>query len=625
MKKQFYLITLITQKSLIKSIFLSLSAVCIIVSFFSYILSYQTTSKILGNRLSEYTRSQLALNNQSFKANFDTVELISDNLLNTLYQYDPLSPLSYISRINQLSSTQDLETIQFVNYTLNALDFYVKNYPILDSILLYTRTGTVIASTGTYTKVQIVHPQSSDFILNDVIPDFDPEITSFLWLGGFDSSDFVAGSSQYEQNGQSSNYVFTGIRRLKRSYNSQEDLFLVFNLKQEAIRDIYYTYPISSDNDSVFLLDSDGKVLFSSDTSLIGTISPHAEKLTEQNRFVSFSRKIDGQKYNIFYQTLDNTGWFVLYQISSEIYASDVNSFRNLSILIFSLTMFLLLLCVLWLIIRKLQPLRELSEAVSRIGDGNLGYTIPIHEKNEIGILAQQFNQMSLNLKRILSEKEQIEEQKRHQEIAALQAQINPHFILNTINTVKWMAILNHVPNISECLTAFGRLLEPLLKRQTDFYTVKEELLYLENYVEVMNYSYGNTIHMTLSVPDNLHACKIPRFILQPLVENAVLHGADKATNEVHIEVVLSERNDTLQLAVYSYGTTIEPQKLHTIQQSLISGSSIPGSRTSSIGLTNIMQRIQVFYGKSYGLWIENSAERQVKVTVTLPLEYFSR
>lgn len=617
------IVSFLKQKSLVKNIFLSLSAVCITISILCYVLYYYNTSHILENRLAEYTQSQLALNNRNFEKNFDTVELISDNLLNDLYRYDPVSPLSYITRINHLSTLQDSGTIQFANYTINTLDFYLENYPILDSILLYTRNGTVIASTGTYTKTQIMQTQSSDFIMDSIIPEFNPEITTFLWLGGYNSSDFVAGSSQYGEYSQIPNYVFTGIRRVKRSYDSRDDLFLVFNLKQEVIYDIYYTYPISSDGGSVFLMDSSGKIHFSNDISLIGTCSPYDNRLTERDRFISFTQTINGKKFNIFYQTLDNTDWFVLYEIPNVIYASDINSFRNLSVLMFAVTMIMMLFSVFWLIIRKLKPIRELTQAAAHVGQGNLGYTIQIQENNEIGTLAQHFNQMSLDLKQIMMEKEQIEEQKRHQEIAALQAQINPHFILNTINTVKWMAILNRVPNISECLTSFGRLLEPLLKQQTDFYTVEEEISYLKDYVSVMNYSYGNTIHMTLAVPKNLNKCRIPRFILQPLVENAVLHGVDKATNEVFIDVVLSESSDDLHLIVYSRGTAIAPDHLLSLQRSLISKAPIPGSRTSSIGLTNITQRIRVFYGESYDLWIENSSDCQVKVSLTLPLEYF--
>lgn len=290
----------------------------------------------------------------------------------------------------------------------------------------------------------------------------------------------------------------------------------------------------------------------------------------------------------------------------------------------FLLTLGTMLLIVLFVIIRKLKPIHELTQAATYVGQGNLGYTIRIQEENEIGTLAQNFNKMSLDLQQIMEEKEQMEEEKRRQEIADLQAQINPHFILNTINTVKWMAILNHAPNISECLTSFGKLLEPLLKQQTDFYTVEQEISYLKNYVDTMNYSYGNTIHMSLALPEELKKCKIPRFILQPLVENAVLHGVDKATNNVFIEVVLSASSDILCLTVFSQGTAMTPDQLLSIQSNLISMSPIPGSRTSSIGLTNISQRIHAFYGEAYGLWIENSSECQVKVTVTLPLEYLT-
>lgn len=614
----------ITKKSLVRNLVLSLFAACIVISLLCYGLYYYNTSRILENRLAEQTRSQLSLNNQNMIKNFDTLETISDSLLNSLYQYDPETPLSYITRMNQLSTLRDPETIRFANYTINTLDSYLKNYPMLDSILLYTRNGTVIASTGIYTKTQIMQTESSDFIIDSIIPDFDPEIMSFLWLGGYDTREFIVSSSEHHSGSYTPSYVFTGIRRVQRYYNSQEDLFLVFNVRQEVIYDIYYTYPITSDVGSVFLMNSDGKIQFSNDESLIGTYSPYADDLTERNGFVSLTALKDGQKYNVFYQSIDNTDWFILYEIPTVTYASDITSVRNLSVLMFALTMIMLLFIIFYVLIRKLKPIQDLTQAATYIGEGKLGYTIDIQEKNEIGALAQNFNQMSLRLQQIMMEKDRIAEEKRRQEIAVLQAQINPHFILNTINTVKWMAIINHVPNISECLTSFGKILEPLLKQQTDFYTVADEISYLKNYVDTMNYSYGNTIRMAVSIPEELKKCKIPRFILQPLVENAVLHGVNKNTNEVSIEIMLSSGKGILCLAVYSQGTAIPPEQLLSIQNSLISMAPIPGSRTSSIGLTNIVQRIQLFYGESHGLWIENSSDCQVKVTVTLPLEYLA-
>lgn len=616
------LIRYFSKKGLAKNLLLSLSVACVAVSALSYALYYSNSYRILENRLKLQTKSQILLNNQNMAKTFETLDMISDNLLNSLYQYDISNPLSYITRLNELSDLGDTEAIRFANYTLNVLDFYIGNYPVLDSIFLYTRDGTVISSSGTNTRTQVQNAEFSDFMLDSVIAQFDESNTSFQWLGSYKIKDFVLGNSRSRYN-QDSESVFTGMRRLTNHITSQ-DAFLVFCLRQDALRDIYYTYPITADIGSVFLVDDSGKIHFSNREETIGTQSRYAEYLKEKDRFVSFTVKNNHQKTNIFYQSLDNTDLYVLYEIPANAYASDIVFIRNMSLVLFVCTVLLLSAAVLYVVTRKLKPLQELTRAAAYIGSGNLGYTIPLSEcsEDEIGILAENFNLMSRNLLEMMSQKEQAEEQKRLQEIAALQAQINPHFILNTINTVKWMAIINHSPNISECLTAFGKILEPLLKFQTSFYKIEDELSYLENYVTIMNYSHGNTIQMRCSVPEELLKCKIPRFILQPLVENAVLHSADKDTNKVEVEIEMEAVRDNINIVVLSHGATIERGRLLAIQKSLLDDSVSLG--TSSIGLANINRRIHAFYGEAFGIWIENSSASRVKVTVIIPKEIFS-
>lgn len=616
MKKVF---SLLTGKSLIKNIVFSLSVACMSISILCYGLYYYNTFRILENRLTEQTRSQLAVNNRNMEKNFDTLDTIFASLVNRLARYDSAFPFSYASRLNDLTDLGDVQSIEFANYTIDTLKFYLSTHSILDSISIYTRSGTVISTNGTLTKAQILQSERSDFIIDTVIPCFDKNLSSSLWLGAHETDEFVLGYSWSPEGSAASAHVFSVIRRVRNIYEEQKDFFIVLNMKMEAIQDTYYTYPIADDMGSVFLLDAAGIIHYSNREELIGTLSSYAANLTEKNSFTAFTSSDEGRPQNIFYHSLNDGNWFVLYEIPTSAYASDISSFQNISILFFFITITLMLIIVFLLIIRKLNPINELTRAVTWVGQGNLGYTIHIREENEIGILARNFNHMSQNLKILMEEKEQIEAQKRQQEIAALQAQINPHFILNTINTVKWMAILNHATNISECLTSFGRLLEPLLKQQTDFYTVEEEISYLKNYVDVMNYSYGNTIHMMLSIPEKFSKCRVPRFILQPLVENAVLHGVNKDTNEVQINIRISEHQSILCINVLSQGTSIPEDKLMEIQHSLISGTPVPGTRASSIGLTNVLRRIQTFYGESFGIWIENCSDCQVKVSVTLP------
>ena len=189
------------------------------------------------------------------------------------------------------------------------------------------------------------------------------------------------------------------------------------------------------------------------------------------------------------------------------------------------------------------KPLISLTTVIKKMGQGNLGLTLDLDMRNELGILIAQFNKMSKNILDLMEQKETIEEKKRMIEIGALQSQINPHFFYNTLNTIKWMAIMVKADNIVESITTLGDYLQPMFKKGM-FCTIQEEIDYIENYIKIMNYRMAGGIKFENHIAVEVRDCQILRFLLQPLVENAISHGLKNQNGGVITITAVEQKNE---------------------------------------------------------------------------------
>lgn len=183
------------------------------------------------------------------------------------------------------------------------------------------------------------------------------------------------------------------------------------------------------------------------------------------------------------------------------------------------------------------------------------------------------------------------------------------------------MAVLANTSNIAESMSVFGDLLKPLLKMKSDFNTVKEEIEYLKNYVKILNYRYGNIIKLNVELPDELFEYKLPRFILQPIIENAVQHGMDSTNQPFMISITAAAEDENIQIKVCNNGKEISKEKLDEIRLSLRHPIDSENNASSRIGLSNIEKRLNIYYGHGYGLAIDSNEERNTVVTIIVPMQ----
>lgn len=266
-------------------------------------------------------------------------------------------------------------------------------------------------------------------------------------------------------------------------------------------------------------------------------------------------------------------------------------------------------------------PITALQNRMKKIGSGDFSFDPAIEWNNELGDIGRGINSMSASVTALMDRRLEDEKQKQDLEYRMLQNQINPHFIYNTLNSIKWMATIQHAPGIAEMVTALSRLLKSVSKSNERLVPLYEEFALLNDYFTIQQYRYGGTITLDVSYIEDEklnQTCLIPRFTLQPLVENAIFHGIEPkgSAGEVSLRVERDTNGDVLiRLTDDGIGMTPE-QAAKALQEP---GPEEAAAKYRHVGMWNVHKRLQYSFGEAYGLSIESEPGVGTTVTVRLP------
>jgi len=265
------------------------------------------------------------------------------------------------------------------------------------------------------------------------------------------------------------------------------------------------------------------------------------------------------------------------------------------------------------------RPISRLDERLRRIASNDFSFDPTIEKpQGELGQIGRTINEMSMSIQHLLRETEEMSTQRRNIEIELLQSQVNPHFLYNTLDSIRWMAVIQKNPGIANMTRSLSNLLKNIAKGTQDKIPLSEELSLLQDYIAIQSVRYLETFTFVNRVPRELYDYKIVKLTLQPLVENAIFHGIEPTGECGTITVSGREEGDVLCLTVEDNGVGIEPERLANL---LSAGHDRGRSSLNGIGIANVHQRLQLIYGREYGLVVESEPGRYTRVTVRLPKE----
>lgn len=262
-------------------------------------------------------------------------------------------------------------------------------------------------------------------------------------------------------------------------------------------------------------------------------------------------------------------------------------------------------------------PVEKLKKRIDKIAQGNFLIDRNMEWNSELGDVGRGINRLSQDIVALMETRVADEKQRQELEYRMLQSQINPHFLYNTLNSIKWMATIQNATGIAEMTTSLSRLLRSIAKDMRKLVPLQEELGLLEDYFLIQKYRYGSNITMeTILHDEQLLTGLIPRFTLQPLVENAIFHGIEpKGLGHIMLSVERSGFNDIL-ITLEDNGVGIEQEQVNDIlaRQEPSSKGLLEG-----MGLRNVNERLQLTFGEQYGLSIESEMGQYTKMRILLP------
>lgn len=298
---------------------------------------------------------------------------------------------------------------------------------------------------------------------------------------------------------------------------------------------------------------------------------------------------------------------------------ASVNAYRNKFFGIFFIIVLLLIFLSNTIVKIILKQFYAIMRTIRKVQKGNLDVRVPDCGNDEIGELGQQINKMLGRITQLMENSIKSEVLAKDSEIRALQNQINAHFIYNVLESIKMMAEVDEKYEISDAVTALGKLLRYSIKWVSKNVTVKDEIDYIKNYLALINLRFDYEIYLSLNIPEKIYEQEIPKMSLQPIIENAIYHGIEEMAEDTNIYMkgILYENYCAIEITDAGRGMTEEETLL--LQKKIAGEVVTTGSSGNGIGLKNVQDRIKISFGKEYGISIASKKDCYTKVIVKIP------
>ena len=472
---------------------------------------------------------------------------------------------------------------------------------------------------------KIIYPAQAK---NITVYDTDGNIFYDLGYDGFYQKDVDRILSQLEEQDQDvwayahtyrdRNILVLG-RRIYEHYSKSRVIGYTLISIEEKIFSKTVLEPVGlSDSSNIMYMNLDGTVLSSwsrsialgekTDDELLKKIQERLPKKTD-----SFSIHENGEEQLVTYIFNKNLNQLFVYTmpyhyINSEVYAM----LKQILVVV----MFLVLLCigiVAMVYQGIMSPIKRMLEFCREVSEGKLSVRIQDKHKDELSRLSGSMDHMADTIEHLMDQQKTQEKKKRELELQMLQYQLNPHFLFNTLNSLRFVAAMHKDQIVSDGIQALSSLLQNTLTNKNEYITIQEELENLENYFSILRIRYAGSFEYSFHVEeDELLSCLVPKLILQPLAENSVMHGSSDNGTVMEIQITCWRENKDVMIELSDDGKGFE----------VTDDALAPHPERKRIGVANVNDRIQLNFGRKYGLKINSQPGKGTTCTLTLPELY---
>lgn len=516
---------------------------------------------------------------------------------------------SYIRNLMQVSNSMYYSVIKNTDLSEKNIDeamnlLYEANREHIVSIAVFNENGELIAATPISKLKKTATPQNEDWFINatkqienlhfstahvqNLLEDIDYK---YKWVVS------LSRAVELTNNGE----ISSGVLLVDMNFSGIEQI-----CKNVSLGETGYIY----------LVDRNGELIYHPRQQLIYS------NLVKENNFKvaeyedgNYIDELDGDKRLITVKTLGYTGWKIIGVTPiNETFANSTQITLFILFVIF-LAIILLVFANMFISAKIANPIKALENSVKELENGSQNVDIAIGGSHEIQHLGKTIKSMVKQMHKLMGDIVYEQELKRQRELDALQAQINPHFLYNTLDSIVWMVENERYNEAITMVTSLAGFFRIGLNKGKNIITIKDELKHAENYITIQHMRFKDKFTFKINADENVLNFATIKLIIQPLIENAVYHGMEFMDGDGEIIVNAYKKDNELYIDVIDNGMGIPPE----IVDKLLTHESRSKGKGSGVGLKNVQERIQLYFGKEYGLSILSEPDEGTLIRIHLP------
>lgn len=430
------------------------------------------------------------------------------------------------------------------------------------------------------------------------------------------------GTAAWSYDCLNGNNTIVFAKQIYSLYGREKIGYLIMEIQEKSFAGLYNSVE-AGEGTNIFIIDQTGVTVSSKNSEAeIGTQSGGNSfrsdiESSAKSGSSTIDRKIGGKQSLVAFSYIKDTDWYLVCTIPYSYLNRELSGILWQIVVVCVITV---LLCIVlaFLISRSIVlPLNRLVVQMKRAKTGELAVLSTDYKNDEVGYLQQSYNSMIVRIGTLIEQNQKEQTEKREMEIQMLQAQITPHFLFNALNSLRWAAKMSQAESVSDGIGALARLLKNTILNTSETVPLRAELKNVDDYATIQKIRYGTFFTIRYDIPDEIKNNMILKFLLQPLVENAIIHSHEGVDHHVLIQISGMKKEDQVSLSVSDNGKGMDEQTVGKILNSKRGARS----NLSGIGIGNVRDRIKLCFGEKYGLNLESKPGVGTTVTIRIPVQ----
>ncbi len=513
--------------------------------------------------------------------------------------------------------TLDNQLERIVNTTYQSTQEVFRAYNSYTKFSEYKETFNEISNIRLYTK--------NTTMLNnwEIIPQ-SPEEGKPFWYQSAERANGLIGWFYIPDETKNNQRYLSLVRNINYS-NYKTNAVLVINIRNDYLSDI-----LSQEQSPMMVVDDNNNIVVSNRREYIGKklLGTVESEIPLDGATGSYNGKLDGEDAEILIDTLltddSQNGLKFVSVIPNKVIMADANRFVKHGLFVMGVSLIVALLLITFFTKILSNRIITLNKQIKRVGEGNLDAVIHVQGSDEIGLLSNQINKMVTNIKELIDEVEKVHIEKnilekRQQEIKLkmMASQINPHFLFNALESIRMKAHIKGEKEIASVVKILGKLMRKSISVTGEMVQLKHEMDLIKCYLDIQKFRYGDRLDYQLKIDPQSEQILINPLIIQPLVENAVIHGLENKEKDGSVIVETKLTDHFLSVCVLDNGVGMSKERLQSIRETL---KNVDDNRENRIGLLNVHQRLILTFGEQSGLQIESHPSMGTKICFVIDI-----